>query len=182
MNITKKVKIIRKLAKELEGEVEDNYFLMHSRKYYLKRGKIYTSNLYTKSVGSINNGEIELHKSHKKSKSRKVINVKPSINKNMSRRININKNKNIPIPDNNSVTKEEPTIVTNEEEPTIVTNLNRSTVMHETNEPTHEPEEPTVEESPTEPVEESMLEESAPEVKEVEEDPVEETHAETNDQ
>ncbi len=168
MNITKKVRMIRKLAKEVEGEVEDNYFLIHSRKYYLKKGKIYTSNHYTKPVGSITNqGEIEMHKKHKKSKSRKVILAnRPSNNssnnsstrssnnsstrsnsgnKNMSRRININKNKN------------------GEETPTV-TNLNMKTVLHESNK-----EEPVMEESIPE---EKPLEETAPAEEQITEEPV----------
>ena len=166
MNITKKVRMIRKLAKEVEGEVEDNYFLMHSRKYYLKRGKIYTTNHYTKPVGNITNqGEIEIHKKHRKSKSLKVVNIKNSNNlgsktsnnsgnKNMSRRINLNKNKNM-----NST-----------EEPTSVTNLNRNTVMHETEEPeVQETESPIVKN--VEPVESSVEEE--PLESSVEEEPLE---------
>lgn len=89
MSLTKKIKMIRKLAKEIEGEADDNYFSIHNRKYYLKKGKLFTSSHYDKSVGNITmKGNIILNKKHK---SRKSVNT---YNKTLSRRINLNKNKN----------------------------------------------------------------------------------------
>ena len=89
MSLTKKIKMIRKLAKEIESEADDNYFSIHNRKYYLKKGKLFTSSHYDNSVGNITmKGNIILNKKHK---SRKSVNT---YNKTLSRRINLNKNKN----------------------------------------------------------------------------------------
>lgn len=89
MSLTKKIKMIRKIAKEIESEADDNYFSIHNRKYYLKKGKIFTSSHYNKPVGNITmKGNIVLNKKHK---SRKYVNT---YNKTLSRRLNLNKNKN----------------------------------------------------------------------------------------
>lgn len=179
MNITKKVKLIRKLAKEVEGEIEDNtnYFMMHNRKYYLKKGKLYTSTHYIKPIGSITmKGDIEMHKRSKRTKTHKVKNTS-SLNasglnnsgirssNNMSRRININKNKN----KNKNANKNKNSMGESPEpeESTTVTNLSRNTVMHETEEPeippapVDEEEIPVSEEPKEESVEESVEESSS---------------------
>jgi hypothetical protein len=169
MNITKKIKVLRKLVKEIEGEVEDNtnYFMMHNRKYYVKKGKLYTSTQYGKPIGSITmKGDIEMHKRHKRSKTHKVssnltTNMNSRSSNNLSRRINLNKNKNKKsIEESPEESHEESPEESQEpDESTTVTNLSRNTVMHETEEP----------ELPTAPVNEQENEETPDELPESEE-------------
>ena len=126
MNISKKIKTLKKITSDLEHEMNSHYFSMHSHKYYVKSGVLYSSPSYEKRVGHITTkGNIELHKKHKRSKRVKSSNsgsnlgsnsgtnsgMKSSNNRNMSRRINLNKNKN-----KNSSNNEPVMHATNEEE------------------------------------------------------------------
>jgi hypothetical protein len=179
MNITKKVKLIQKLAKEVGGEIEDNtnYFLMHNRKYYLKKGKLYTSTQYGKPVGNITmKGDIELSKRSKRTKSRKISGVNNTgsrTSNNLSRRINLNKNKNNK--NKNTVTPPE------EEDSTSVTDLKSENVMHETEQESELPPAPINEqETVSRPSEEASEEVEEPSMEEKTElpEPVEESSEE----
>jgi hypothetical protein len=171
MHNTRKLRLIQKLAKEVEKEVEDNknYFLMHSRKYYLKEGKLYTSSSSTKSVGRITmKGNIELHK-HSKTKSYK------SSNNSSRRNINLNKkNKTNNGSTTRSMNKSSEEISSPEENvSSTVTGLNRNTVLYESNKSPESVE-------PMESVESSEVQEQSIEEKPLEETIPEEVTEESN--
>jgi hypothetical protein len=80
MSLTRKIKLIKKLVNDLEKELDENYFEMHNRKYYLKKGKLFSTSDDSKSVGHItNNGSIVM-----KTKSKTKSNIKKTNNKSRS--------------------------------------------------------------------------------------------------
>jgi hypothetical protein len=55
MKLTKKIRDVSKLIKEVEEEIEtlQNYFIMNNKKYYVKKGHLFESNESSVSVGQI---------------------------------------------------------------------------------------------------------------------------------
>ncbi len=90
MKLTKKIREVSKLIKEVETEIEtlQNYFIMNNKKYYLKKGNLYESNDSIVSIGQIDRkGRISIFEG----KTRK----KTFILKNNSKRNNDELNKNM---------------------------------------------------------------------------------------